>query len=373
MLDPITVFISSTCYDLVDLRLELSAYLTGRGFRVRLSEDPTSAFYVDPTVDSIESCLLNVDHSDVVVCVVDREYGTPLPDKYDLLSATHCEVKRARESEIPVLFFVRDAAWSEFHQLKRDPDSRVQWVEKNRPDRRKKWVDFVGWASGLPAAKEWSNWFNPFHSVVDLKDTVESRLLACFPTHAASLALQPGRLVRLHFVPASSGEFRRSVNGHFRNSTENSAFNVAHGWRVDDTDTIAGTRGALAYKENVSEGGKAETEYAMSSQTGSSYGAVFCEYDNPFGDRYRVEVQVQMREEEVPAPQISTNSSTAPVRRAKVKERFFQLQSERFFVRSGPRNSPEWIEVSKRQSIRPESLPPVLHNAEQDDVDGERE
>lgn len=58
-----------------------------------------------------------------------------------------------------------------------------------------------------------------------------------------------------------------------------------------------GTRGALAYNENASEGGKAEAEYLMQSQTESPYGAVFCEYENPFGDRYRVEMQVQLRGE----------------------------------------------------------------------------
>lgn len=64
MFTPITVFLSSTCYDLADLRYELRSYLETKGFEVRLSEDPNSAFYVDPTSDSIESCLLNVQQSD---------------------------------------------------------------------------------------------------------------------------------------------------------------------------------------------------------------------------------------------------------------------------------------------------------------------
>jgi hypothetical protein len=68
----ITVFVSSTCYDLPDLRPELGRFLTENGFLVKLSEDPTSAFVVEPEDHSISSCLNNVEASDVVVCIIDR-------------------------------------------------------------------------------------------------------------------------------------------------------------------------------------------------------------------------------------------------------------------------------------------------------------
>jgi len=49
----IKVFLSSTCYDLVDLRQELRAFLEKNGFSVALSEDPRSPFIVDPMDDSL--------------------------------------------------------------------------------------------------------------------------------------------------------------------------------------------------------------------------------------------------------------------------------------------------------------------------------
>ena len=76
----VSVFICSTCYDLADLRPELGRVMLDHGFVVRMSEDVTSAFYVDPTDDSITSCLNNVEASDVVVCVLDRRYGGVLKD-----------------------------------------------------------------------------------------------------------------------------------------------------------------------------------------------------------------------------------------------------------------------------------------------------
>jgi hypothetical protein len=75
---PLSVFISSTCYDLADARASLRETLERCGWVVRVSDSPDSAFYVDPLDDSIESCLRNVEASDAVVCILDRRYGGKL-------------------------------------------------------------------------------------------------------------------------------------------------------------------------------------------------------------------------------------------------------------------------------------------------------
>ena len=47
----VDVFLSSTCYDLADLRTELRHFLEKNAFIVRLSDDFESAFEVVPTTD----------------------------------------------------------------------------------------------------------------------------------------------------------------------------------------------------------------------------------------------------------------------------------------------------------------------------------
>ncbi len=120
---PLEVFISSTCYDLTDLRSELAASLKESGCIVRLSEDPMSGFNVDPSGDSIETCLRNVEASDVVICILDRRIGSPLPERFDKMSATECEVRHARtlNPQKPVFYFVRNAALADFQQRKSKP------------------------------------------------------------------------------------------------------------------------------------------------------------------------------------------------------------------------------------------------------------
>jgi nucleoside 2-deoxyribosyltransferase len=136
----ITVFISSTCYDLLDLRAELADFLESKGFIVKVSDDPYR-FDVEPTKDSIQSCLRNVETADVVVCVLDRRYGPLLPP-HNEPSATHAEVNHARGFGKPVYSFGRDRALLAFDQLKNDPNAKSRWVEE-RGDNLAKWMAFV--------------------------------------------------------------------------------------------------------------------------------------------------------------------------------------------------------------------------------------
>ena len=126
----ITVFVSSTCCDLVDLRAELADFLESKGFIVRISDDP-NRFDVDPTIDSIQSCLRNVEEADVVLCIVDRRYGPRLPPD-NMFSATHVEVKCARERGKPVYAFGRDRAFFDFDQPQNNPNVQPRWVAERR-------------------------------------------------------------------------------------------------------------------------------------------------------------------------------------------------------------------------------------------------
>jgi len=173
---PLTVFISSTCYDLLDLHAELVDFLEPKGFIVKVSDDPYH-FNVEPTENSIETCLRNVDSSDVIICIIDGRYGPPLPpDKQ--LSATHAEIRRAREIKRPVYIFGRDKALSEYDLLRQNPGASTFWVEQHEGEQRKKWVLFVDELRSLWYAQHQghSNWIDQFTTSVQLKKLVLKRL-----------------------------------------------------------------------------------------------------------------------------------------------------------------------------------------------------
>jgi Domain of unknown function (DUF4062) len=154
MTTPLNVFISSTCYDLVDLRAELAQFLDANGCITKSSDNPASAFHVDPTDDSIASCLANVEAADVVVCIIDRRYGGLLKTG---LSATHAEIRHARSLKPPkpVFFFVRDASFKEYDLMRTNPALVTRWVE---PKSKEKWFDMMKEIAGLPKHANLSNW-----------------------------------------------------------------------------------------------------------------------------------------------------------------------------------------------------------------------
>jgi hypothetical protein len=287
----IRVFVSSTCYDLLDLRSELRHFLEDNAFSVALSEDPNSPFVVDPNDNSIASCLTNVESADVVVCLLDRRYGDLLTLRgLEGLSATHAEARKARELKRPIFFFIRDRAWLEFQQLQSNHDYKTSWVEPTNAEVRRKWFEFVAEVSALPKSHSLSNWCDQFTSTVDLKTLVLKRLCDHFPEHIGAKAFLPERLVRLSFVFSRcdvSSQRQVLVFGHFRNVGIGPALNIHHGYRIEGRDDFIQTCGALAEKEDIHEPSSPDYQYRMPPDKSP---VMFCEYSNRFGDRYRVEL-----------------------------------------------------------------------------------
>jgi hypothetical protein len=69
------VFVSSTSYDLDQIRADLKQFIEGFGYEAVLSEYPS--FPIDPDMRTVENCLRAVDqHADVFVLVVGGRYGS---------------------------------------------------------------------------------------------------------------------------------------------------------------------------------------------------------------------------------------------------------------------------------------------------------
>lgn len=293
----VSVFVSSTCYDLADLRLELGQMLTENGFIVRLSEDVNSAFYVDPTDDSITSCLNNVEASDVVVCIIDRRYGGVLKDgPYKGISATHAEVKRARELNKPIFFFVRRVAYQEYDHMRKNgwDKFKTSWVEpdmgKDLNARRELWVGFVEEVASYPKHQNWSNWCDQYTTSVDLKPLVLKRLFDKFPKQATIQAIQPDRLVRLAFSFLGNHQ-SGIIRGYFQNVGVGPALDIVHGFRKDDAFTPLHRHGGLAVGAKLCESDQGLNYHTDDGQRNHRR-FLYCSYKNAHGDLFRVETPV---------------------------------------------------------------------------------
>ena len=103
-----TIFLSSTCYDLADLRSILMDSLTAAGFSTIASDVTSSDFTLVPYKNSVETCETNVARSDLLLLILDRRYGPAIPD-FGGKSATHIEYDTAVRCRIPVVTFIRRA------------------------------------------------------------------------------------------------------------------------------------------------------------------------------------------------------------------------------------------------------------------------
>jgi hypothetical protein len=96
------VFVSSTCYDLKQVRADTKQFLESLGLEPILSE--YNSFPVDPDLGTVDNCLKVVElKADMFVLVVGARYGSPADQGH---SVTNLEFLAAKAKGIPVYVFV---------------------------------------------------------------------------------------------------------------------------------------------------------------------------------------------------------------------------------------------------------------------------
>lgn len=181
------IFLSSTAYDLSDLRAFTVNLLEKSGHEVLFHESPT--FPARVGLHSHDQCIEAVADSDLVICLIDRRYGgkyagariASIPDqrlsvlgatksgkrkKFEVmvpassLSITWIELITAHEKAIPVVTFARQRTLDEKETRRRNQflaSFMPAYAEKNEL------FDFLDWITKQKA----NNWIAPFHSIVD--------------------------------------------------------------------------------------------------------------------------------------------------------------------------------------------------------------
>lgn len=225
------VFVSSTCFDLIDLRAELEAYLNELGVIPVLSDRLHSEFDVAPNQHSIENCLINVRKCDTVLVVLSRRFGSDLTAYgYPGKTATELEYEDARAQGIPTRVYVRDrlaadhAVWKEWRRQGGLGVPPLKWVSKGDT----KLLEFIE-QHGAPAP---GNWYWPFRDSIELKARIAIDIKR--EAAAATLALmrKQGRLpiirpvVQFHGMGGPAGQGRSSYKLQVAHFGGPPAFNV---------------------------------------------------------------------------------------------------------------------------------------------------
>jgi hypothetical protein len=98
----IKIFLSSTCYDLKQIRTDLFDYLYSAGYTPFLSENHD--FPINPQKDTIDNCIDNVkNNTDIFILVVGNRYGFQIENGK---SITNTEYLYAKKLGLPIYVFI---------------------------------------------------------------------------------------------------------------------------------------------------------------------------------------------------------------------------------------------------------------------------
>lgn len=162
------VFISSTCFDLVDIRAEIAASLEAWGYEPVYNESPN--FPKRPGLHSHDICIEAVKDCDYYLLIVDKRYGGPysggIIKNTDGKSITWCEAEAAYEKGMPVFTFVRKNTWTErpiYKNNKEGNQYKPTFVEKVEVF---DFIDFI-------VKKNNDNWIEQFEDSVQIKEKLQ--------------------------------------------------------------------------------------------------------------------------------------------------------------------------------------------------------
>lgn len=161
------VFVSSTCYDLSQVRYDIKNFLEiNLGYEVLLSE--FSSFPLDPNIDAVKNCLRVVnERADLFVLVLGGRYGY-ITDSGK--SVTNLEYLHARAKGIPIYVFVSKSILSILSLWKANPNADFSTA-----------VDSTKILEFVEQIRSHDNvWVFPFEHSHDITNTLQSQFSYLF-------------------------------------------------------------------------------------------------------------------------------------------------------------------------------------------------
>lgn len=161
-----SVFVSSTCYDLRQVRADMKGFIETLGFNPVLSD--YNSFPINPDVNAVENCLRVVqEQADIFVLIVGGRYGSiPEGDK----SVTNLEYLQAKARGIPIYAFIERSILSVLPVWKANPESDFRSVVDST-----KLFEFVSSLRDLAGV-----WVFPFETAQEITDTLRQQFAYLF-------------------------------------------------------------------------------------------------------------------------------------------------------------------------------------------------
>lgn len=161
-MQPLSIFLSSTCYDLKSLREHLRAEIAALGHDPVLSDYPS--FPVAPDLPTVENCKKVVrDRADVFVLVVGGKRGSL--DAKTERSVVNSEYREARAAGVDCIVFVDRQVWDLRQHFQKNPSADFSPT-----------VDFPEVFRFIDEIESDTKWIFQFHRTEDILITLRQQL-----------------------------------------------------------------------------------------------------------------------------------------------------------------------------------------------------
>ena len=147
------VFLSSTCYDLRDLRAEIEAFFKAKPGTTTFLSDRTN-FPVNAGKHRHDVCIENVANCDLFILVIDKRFGASYYKDANI-SITWAEFNMAVESKCQICVFIRTEIWIERQIYKNNLGNNItiapsfvdntktfEFIDKIQSHEKGIWIDF---------------------------------------------------------------------------------------------------------------------------------------------------------------------------------------------------------------------------------------
>ena len=162
----VNIFISSTCFDLSQIRNDIMQCIESLGHHSILSEQ--NGFPVNPNLSNVENCINAVKkEADIFVLIIGNKYGSILESG---MSITNTEFMTAANKGIPVYTFALKQMTTLLPMWERNPDADFSDVVDN-----KKVFEFL-----LDVRKKRGIWNFEFEKAQDICETLKVQLSNLF-------------------------------------------------------------------------------------------------------------------------------------------------------------------------------------------------
>ena len=162
----VNIFISSTCYDLSQVRQDLRDFISGLGHTPMMSEQ--NDFPIDPQLDNWENCINAVKkYADIFVLIIGNRYGAVGETGK---SITNTEYLTAVQKGIPIYTFSLKKMTTLLPMWERNPDADYSHTVDNP-----KIFEFLA-----DVRKKSGRWNFEFDNAQDIIDTLRKQLSILF-------------------------------------------------------------------------------------------------------------------------------------------------------------------------------------------------